>query len=225
MTLCPHCHVYIDEHLDRCPLCLKGMPACQKKEGCAPLYPEYRIKPANHSVVVKIWLFLSIISCSISFLVNMLTLETKPIFWCIYVISIVLYAWLLIRHTFLSKRNAGEKIVVQTIGSSLLLFIIDLNSGYEKWSVNIVIPVIIMVSIVCLAIFMAYKHHNWKAYLNWAIVDIILGFFPLLLFAVRLSDVFWTSAVSALFSILAITGLIIFAEKRFKAEVIRRFHL
>ncbi len=224
MTKCENCHVTLGGQLSRCPLCLKALQFESDHTG-ESLYPVYNNGIEKKNLKFKIFLFLSIVVCSILTLVNILTFQIAPILWFIYVLIIVIYLWIFIGHTIKSKRSIGSKILLQTLGASFLLFAIDLNSGYGKWSVNIVIPVIVMVGILFITFKMSTRKMQWNEYIGYTISMILVGFIPIILFLIGVSNILWPSAVAALFSVLAIVGMFIFADKRFKNEFIRRFHL
>lgn len=221
VTTCKNCHVELGEHLKKCPLCLRRIDAANQSD----LYPDYDYNDAIKSLKMKVFIFLTITFTSLCTLINVLTYKAAPVLWSVYVVSIVLYLWVLIGHTIISERNIGSKIHMQIFALSLLFFILDFNAGFERWSVNLVIPLIILLGTFLISLKMASEKMFVNAYLGYVMSIIVLGFIPILLYTFRVSTLFWPSSVVTLFSVLAIIGVYMFADKIFKAEFKRRFHL
>ncbi|MBO1004651.1 DUF6320 domain-containing protein [Pseudogracilibacillus auburnensis] len=221
MPTCKNCHVHLDKYLKKCPLCLRRMNHNYKSS----LYPDYNYNDARKNIKCKVFLFLTIIFTSVCTLINLLTIKKEPTLWFIYVLVIVFYLWVLIGHTIISRKNFGSKIHLQIFALSFLFLVIDLNSGFERWSVNIVIPIIILLGTFLISLKIATEKMFVNAYMGYVMSVIVVGFIPLILYAIGISTLFWPSSVVTLFSLLAIIGVYMFADKIFKAEFNRRFHL
>lgn len=223
MNKCEHCQVRVDEHLTKCPLCLKVInPHTEVTENS--LYPTYTHKVHTKSFLFKLGVFLSIATVSICALINILTLQHVGRLWFLYIAVTVLYLWLLIGHTILSKSRVGSKIFLQTIGTSIILYVIDFNSGHSRWSVNFVIPFLVMAATLFITWKVYTKKMLWNEYIGYTIAMIFLGFIPTILYLVGIANILWASASAALYSLLTIIGMFTFANKRFKNEFKRRFH-
>lgn len=221
MQKCINCNVELDQHLRKCPLCLRRINSTNQ----STIYPNYAYDTPEKSKRLRVLLFLTIIICSVSTLVNLLTLTVVPTFWFIYVIGIMVYGWVLVWHTIFSRKNLGSKIHMQIFALSFLLLVIDLNSGFHRWSVNIAIPVIISLAILMISIKMASEKIHFNNYIGYVMSAVVMGFIPLILYFTGVSSLFWPSSVTTMSSLLAIIGVYMFADKMFQAEFKRRFHL
>lgn len=221
VTKCINCNVELDKHLRKCPLCLRRINSTNQSD----IYPNYTYDTPAKSKKLRVLLFLTIIICSVSTLVNLLTLAVIPKLWFIYVIGIAIYVWVLTWHTIFSRKNLGSKIHMQIFALSFLLLVIDLNSGFHRWSVNIAIPVIISLAILMISIKMASEKMHFNNYIGYVMSAVVMGFIPLILYFAGVATLFWPSSVTTLSSLLAITGVYLFADKMFHAEFKRRFHL
>ncbi|WP_042470525.1 DUF6320 domain-containing protein [Bacillus ndiopicus] len=224
MNKCEKCKVTLDGQPLRCPLCLKVL-SYELNIPRQSLYPIYNNEVAKKSFISKLILCLSIISCSICMLINILIFKKDSTLSFIYVLVVIFCLLIPISHTIKSKRNIGSKIVSQTFGASLAFFVIDFNFGYERWSVNVFIPFIIIISILFSILKMLLEKKMMNEYFWYSLVMVFIGFIPMLLFALNVSNLIWPSAVAALLSTLAFVGNFIFAGKHFKDELIRRFHI
>ena len=65
---------------------------------------------------------------------------------------------------------------------------------------------------------------KWREYALYQFITIILGVLPVISVAARLVTTTWPSIVSAFYSGVTLLGMFIFADKKYKNELIKRFH-
>lgn len=223
MKKCLSCGVLVDDAHARCPLCQREFSA----PGTVPenpWYPRYTVveKERKSNLNLKIVAFLVLVVSSICIVINLLTGAGH--LWSLNVLSSILYAWLSVRHTILSKAHPGTKIIVQVFGISGLLFILNSMSGSARWSVNYVFPFLVIGATLLITILIISKKMRWKEYSGFMIALILLGFAPLIFYAFGLSQVLWTGVTAAMYAFLTLIGMLLFSEKGFKNELIRRLH-
>ena len=223
MKKCLSCGVIVDETHARCPLCRREFSAPDAiLEN--PWYPQYTLtKTARKNTLhKKVIGYLVLVICSICIVINLLSGANR--FWSIDVLSSVLYGWLLIRHTILSKVHPGAKILAQVFGISGLLFVLNMMTGSARWSVNYVFPFLVIGGTFLITIIIISKKTTWKEYIGHIITLILLGFAPLIFYVFGLSQVLWTGITAAMYAFLTLIGMLLFSDKGFKSELIRRFH-
>ncbi len=227
MKRCENCRVLLPDNQKNCPLCHRSLPGGPEETVLPnpdfPAYPQVQLKKFR-AVFFRIALFLSAAAGIVTLFINWMTWEQVPRLWSLFVIIPLLYLWLLVGNTILSRMPGGAKIILHTLGLSCVLLAMDLLTGYHRWSVNWAIPFLMVAATVLMTILVFARKLLWNAYIGYAITMIPLGFLPLLLYACKVSRVFWASAVPALCSLLALLAMAIFARKRFRSEVVRRFH-
>ena len=223
MNKCKQCGVFIDDNVSKCPLCSRniGEAAIELQNRWYPVYSMTDMPP-QVNFAKKVFSFISIAVVSICILINMLSGIKNP--WSLYVAGPIIYLQLLISNTILSKMSAGSKILLQISGVSGLLLMIDLLSGFHRWSVNIIMPFLIIVGTFLITVIIIKKQMLWNEYVGYIITMIFLGFLPVLLYLSGVATQLWASAVSALYSFLTLIGMLLFANKKFKNEMTRRFH-
>lgn len=221
---CDKCNVSVDENLKRCPLCQKSITDIDRKDENL-LYPKYKVDKQKGRLVFKYFLFMSIALASTTIFINLLTLKFYHELWFLYIVLAILYSWLLVRNTILSKMHTGAKILFQLFGISSILYIVDVNTGFNNWSVNYVLPFLLIGTTLLITIIVYTKKLLWSQYIGYAITAIFIGFIPIILYGLRVIDVFIPSAVSALYSILTLILMFVFSNKKFKDEFVRRFHI
>jgi hypothetical protein len=66
---------------------------------------------------------------------------------------------------------------------------------------------------------------KWREYMLFQFIITINGFIPVVLYWCRLTKFIWPGAFGALYSLITLTGMLIFANKQFKNELNKRFHV
>lgn len=223
MHKCSNCEVLIDENLISCPLC--GSIVSEKnKADLNRLYPDYETTGSYtwKNFISGFALFLAIAVITECLFVNLIT-NTRNL-WFLYVIGPVLYLLLSVNHTLLSKAHMGTKILFQVVGISSMLVMLDLLSGYYRWSVNIVIPLLFIMPILLITIIVFIKKKLWDDFVGYMMVFTFLGFMPIVLYSVGVSDSIWASAASASYALLTMVVMFLLPGRNFKNEFKRRFY-
>ncbi|WP_317890844.1 DUF6320 domain-containing protein [Paenibacillus arenilitoris] len=169
------------------------------------------------------WLaFIVLVVISLSVLID--TMGGSDVWWSLYLIPCVLYVWLFIRHTLMSRSHLGAKIVVHLLGLSGMLFWINVVVGTNYWSTGYVIPFLVMTATLLITVICSTRKMRWREFAGYLLTLILLGFIPLLLYTVGMSHVLWTAVGSALYALLTFGGMWLLADKGFRKEMKRRLH-
>jgi len=221
MNQCHNCGVWVKN--TTCPLCHRGVADSFSIEKDAyPTYPTVN-EGKKHKTIVKVALFITISLISIALVVNILTPSHN--IWFVYFVSIIFYVFISFYHTILSSSHIGEKILVQLICLSSLLVWLTILSGGGKWALNYMVPFLVDAAILLITVITIRKRMSWRSYVGFILSMILIGFVPVLLYIVGIVTVLWPSIITALYSFLTFTGMLIFSDTTFKSELLRRFHL
>lgn len=112
LNYCENCHVYVDNALDRCPLCgehLSDSPT--PNEMYAPVRPQTR--GDRRSFYQDLLIFLTLVFVLGAVVINMLTWDGVP--WFLAVATPILYMWILVKTCF-SEYLFGTKVLLQLAG-------------------------------------------------------------------------------------------------------------
>jgi len=222
MKYCSDCRVKIDDGLSKCPLCLRIISPSSNSYNSE--YPTYHIMD---NTILEFWskvlLFLFISISSITIFLNLFFWRGYP--WFILVISSLFYIWILIKNTIVGRSHFGTKVIIQLFGISILLFTIDVLQNGISWSLNYVIPFLIILSNFIITVKIMSKKIKWRDYSVFLIILIILGFVPIIFFGFKLINILWPSALAALYTFLTFMGFFIFSFKRFNRELLKIFHI
>jgi hypothetical protein len=238
MKYCGKCNVNVNTDSQKCPLCSmllsegktqgynensleNSMPdAC----GDGSKYP----KPDSDAVdrynfVFRLFLFISIVIGSTCLMINLLTYS--GVLWSMYVIGTMLYIWIIIAYPLFVKRKIGHIIVISAISTSIYLYSLQLATRTKGWGLSYAIPFLFIASTLMITFIILLRRLKWKEYSTYQTIMVLLGFLPVILCITGLVTPIWPSVLSAFYSFLTLTGMFIFVDKKYKNELIKRFHL
>ncbi|ODJ51625.1 hypothetical protein BFR40_06370 [Brochothrix thermosphacta] len=223
MTKCIRCHVNIAEQHLHCPLCGHSL---KEEKSAQTTYPDYTIhyKKVNRISKEKIFLFLSISVVMVALTINLLTLNLNSVFWSVIVGFGIFYLWIVIKGTLLAKNHIGKRLLYHYIWLALFFFVIDLCLGFEQWSTNYTIPLLGMGATFLMTLIALWKRSLWQDDIGYIFAMFFINLCPMLLFIFNLSSVIWPTIATMVYSLITIIGMIIFSDKQFKAELVKRFH-
>ena len=105
MKKCPNCKVKFKTNRLSCPFChkiLEDIPGDNNYQE----YPKYQQEITPKRIPLKICIFLSLIAIFVTILINFLTLNKEnPKYWFAIVIGGLIFLWILVGVTIISKNN------------------------------------------------------------------------------------------------------------------------
>lgn len=222
MNQCKNCGVWVESLT--CPLCHRGI-ADPTSTTEVRSYPDYQnvSQHKKNAFASKLAIFIAVSIVSVCLLINLLL--TPNTLWVIYVAAFVLYLLVTCNHTILSSSHLGGKILAQLISLSGLLMLTNVISGGGRWSVNYIVPFLVVAATLLVNIIILRKRMRWRAYVGFIVTMIVIGFLPILLYAAGIATAIWPSAITALYALLTLFGMLLFSDNTFKTDLVRRFHL
>ena len=222
MKHCDNCKVDINTNKNYCPLCYGEIEG----ENCQDLiYKTKDMEPRifkHRLLTTKIFLFISLCATIICMFVNFIT--TPKVLWSLIVAFSVLYVWILVRHTIISRRNFFEKILFQFLGISSVLLLSNIISGGGAWFWNYVLPSVALVTtIVTLILCFSFskKGHLASFFLLFILMLIMSG----ILLLAKIDTFKLLSQINIVFNTLNILGILIFNFKGLKKSFTKNFNL
>jgi len=222
MKYCKQCKVSCLDHVDRCPLC--DAPFDQEPINSEDSrYPDLELSPKSYNIVKRIFYFVTAVIATLSIGLDLWI--DDEITWSLISLAIVLYSWTVVYHAIRNNIHIASKIFVQALSGSLFIFFIDRLTGFDGWSVNYVIPQILILANVGIFILMMINRMVLREFLFYQLAMTIIGFIPIFLILGDIVTRPLTSFVSIAISAVILLGTIIFGDKTVKSELIRRFHV
>ncbi len=238
MKYCEKCGVKVNTSMQKCPLCsmlLIEDSAADADEMVCTCQPPHIVEDISkypeaeeghgrrYNFVFRFILFISVVVASTSLLINLLTYSGN--LWSLYVVGTLLYAWIAVGYPLFSRKKIGRIIVLNSIVTSIYVFALELATNTKGWGLTYVTPFIFIAATLMITFIIFLKRLKWREYTIYQTIMVIMGFLPVVFCLTGLVTSVLPSILSAFYSFLTLAGMFIFADKKYKDELIKRFHL
>ena len=234
MKYCCKCNVKVNTDMQKCPLCSMVLSVCKTSDNNpVPLstcdvdvekYPKPDAGVADkYNFVFRLLFFITVVIGSTCLLINLL--YYSGVLWSLYVIGTMLYLWITVAYPLFVKRKIGHIIVITTLSTSIYLYSLELATRTSGWGLSYVTPFLFIAATLMITFIIFLRRLKWREYSIYQTIMVILGFLPVVFCITGLVTPIWPSVLSAFYSFLTLAGMFIFADKKYKNELIKRFHL
>lgn len=188
------------------------------------LYPQIR-NTNKSNFTIKLLSVISIIVSIICVIVNICT-STKYL-WCLLVIVGIIYSWITVLYSIHRNVNIGSNVTIQALAISGLTLCIDFILGYKGWSINIAIPIIIMVANVTILILTFVSVSRYYKYAVYQLIIFVLSIIPLIIYyifdGVIVKPIFMI--ISSSIAVFTFISSLVLCGKNIMEELDRRLHM
>ena len=226
MKTCPHCHIQIGGNAAYCPLCQNRLTGTDD----APWWPVITSPQRRAALVFKIVSFLALAGNVVAAAFDFLLIEEPHTHWSLLMLGWVL-AGLLVLHMLLRRRYNGPRLAFQLllIVSAMIIFT-DWFNGYTGYSLDLVVPVLCSITLVCNFIFAFLRTRFTENGLVYMLLNIGVGILPYLLLVFRVGtgsidghSIPWV--ICLIISAITFLGLVIFQGRALRSEIEKRLHM
>ncbi len=185
------------------------------------LYPQ-NLNPYKSNFGIKIAIGISIIIAFILVLINRLT--TPDIHWAGLANAGIIYIWVTVIYSISKNTNIAMHVLIQAIAISILSIYIDYKTGFKQWSINISIPIIIMIANVTMFILTIISH---KKYIRYAICQLAICVFSCIPFYFMYEHLIANKILSIIAIAISFINFLLticLCAKDMKDAIIRNFH-
>ena len=222
MKTCEKCGVTIGAERTFCPLC-QGKLSGEAEPGQEEIFPNLPSYYRQYHLFFRILIFSSITAGAVSLLINIL-LPTK-IWWSLIVIAGIACMWLILATAIKKRHNITKGVLYLAVILCICVGVIDYLTGFYRWSVNYVIPVLFLFAMFAIVILARVLHSRPEDYLIYLIVNGLFGLIPLLFLLTGWATFRWPSLCCILVSFLSLAGIFVFSKMDPKAELKKRLHI
>ena len=223
MKHCKICDVDVDTFKNYCPLCYGSLEEKSEKNNAEmfDLNSKKQLSKAK-SLVVKTFLLISIIVTVVCGYINYQT-QTKP--WSVIVALSILYLWVLVAHTIMSKSTVFRKVLYEVVSVGAILFASNRFFSNTEWFTNFVFPGLALLTAFVM-LFVVFCSKNRKEYVfGFFRVDVLLILASILLLAFKTDDFKLINQINIIVQSIISLAYLIFAGKTIKTQASRKFHL
>ena len=186
------------------------------------IYPK-KLSSKKGDLVFKILLFSSVLLGIILFVINKLTTPNIP--WATLTNAGIIYVWITVYYSIKKNINIAGHVLVQAIAISLLTVYIDYELGFEKWSINISVPIIIMIANVTMLVLTIVSHKKFIKYAIYQLIIVLFSMIPVILMSENIIENKVLSIIASGISILNLILTLFLCAKDVKAAIVRKFHI
>ena len=186
------------------------------------IYPK-KIKSKKINKFLKIFTYSLILASILLVIINKLT--TPNIYWSVLCIFGFIYTNITVRYSMTKTRNIAGHVMIQTILLAILVIFIDYRIGYIGWSINMAIPILIMISNIAMFIItiISYKHYGKYAVSQLVIVLLSLSIIYLVYKGYAKANILIN--ISVMISIVNFLVSLVLCHRDFKEEIIKKFNI
>lgn len=223
MGKCNRCNVWIEDKTIICPLCNNVLEQ-QGKENKQTMYPDVRLRTKLFQVIGRIYIIIAILLESLLVIINTLTFSGH--WWSVICGGVFVYLFIVLNF-FVDNSNYGHvlKIAMQAICIVLITILIDFVIGYSGWSVDYVMPSVIILVNLAIIILMIVNNENWQSYISLQITMMLFGLIGIILYQFDLIQKPILMFIAFLSSVVIFLGTILIGDKKAWNELKRKFHI
>lgn len=220
MKYCKNCNVEIVGKRKICPLCQGHLTGDKPQD---EVFPRISFIYREYSTFFKVMLLISIIAASISVAVNIMLPQSGA--WSLFVLGGLGSVWVSIITAINKRKNIPKNIVYQVMTISVIVLLWDVLMGWKGWSINYVIPFVCFFAMLSMAVISKVRKLHIEDYILYIIIDGLFGIVPAVFIIIGFLDVLYPSLICIVTSVISLSTIIIFEDKRLIAEMRRRLHL
>ncbi len=223
MKYCSLCKVCIDTNKNFCPLCHNALLDDENKSPQTfPNFSKEKDIKKSKKTVTKIFLILSLAITIACICINVLT---KTIAWSVTVALGLVYLWVLVAHTIISRDTPFKKVLFQLIAIIAFLVSTNIIFGGNAWLTNYVYPSIAMMVTVILSmvVFCSKKRKNLLFSFFCIFILMALASVAFLIFKIDTYKII--NVINLVVQAFVLFAYLLFAHKIIISEASRKFHI
>ena len=220
MKHCDKCNVNVKGNRTTCPLCQAVLSGETEGKEIFPVIPTIY---TEHSLFFKILVFLSILAAVTSATINVI-LPQKG-WWSLFVIAGIVCMWLIIFAAAKRRKNIIKNIFFQVVFISVLAILWDVLSGWNRWSVEFVIPILCVSATIAISIIAKVMNLYFEDYIVYVMLNALFSIISIILLLSGVIHIILPSLVCIAANIVSMSALMIFEGGSLIGELKRRLHL
>ena len=186
------------------------------------IYPK-KIKAKKSDKIIKILICVSVGIAILLLIINKITTPRIP--WAALVNSGIIYAWITVMYSIKRNVNIAGHILLQVIAISMLTAYIDYKLGWKAWSINIAIPIMIMIANITMLVLTIISHKKYIKYAIYQLVIVIFSMLPVVLINEHLIEHKVLSMTASGICFINFIVCLVLCTKDIKEAIIRKFHI
>lgn len=186
------------------------------------IYPQ-KLNSKKGELIIKIAIAISITIGISLIIINKLV--TPHIHWAGFCNAGIIYVWVTVLYSINKNINIAGHVLIQAIAISILTIYIDYKIGFKAWSINIAIPIVIIIANITMLILTIVSHKKYIKYAIYQLVIIAISLLPILFVYENWVQEKTLSIIASGISILNFILTLALCSRDIKEVIIRKFHV
>lgn len=186
------------------------------------IYPQ-KLNSKKSNLILKIGVLMSVFIAILLIVINKLTTPRIP--WAAIANGGIIYAWIVLFYSIRKNINIAGHVLLQTIAISLLTIYIDYELKFKGWSIDIVVPILVIISNITMLVLTIVSHKDFIKYAIYQLLIVLFSLLPIILVTENMVQNKTLSIVASGISILNLGLSLILCARDVKEAVIRKFHM
>ena len=186
------------------------------------IYPQ-KLNSKKSNLILKIGVLMSVFIAILLIVINKLTTPRIP--WAAIANGGIIYAWIVLFYSIRKNINIAGHVLLQTIAISILTIYIDYELKFKGWSIDIVVPILVIISNITMLVLTIVSHKEFIKYAIYQLLIVLFSLLPIILVTENMVQNKTLSIVASVISILNLGLSLILCAKDVKEAVIRKFHM
>lgn len=186
------------------------------------IYPK-KLNSKKSDLILKSCMLMSIFIAIVLTIINKVGTPKVP--WAALANGGIVYIWITVIYAMNRNINIAGHVLLQTIAISLLTVYIDYNLVFKGWSMNIAIPILIIIANITMFVLTIVSHKKYIKYAIYQLMIVIISLIPVIFMYENLITNKILSITAIGISILNLILTLILCAKDMKEAIIRKFHM
>ena len=186
------------------------------------LYPQ-KMNSKKSNLILKFSISISIITAILLLIINKYTTPDIP--WAAFTNAGIIYVWIVVFYSIYKNINIAGHVLLQIIAISILTIFIDNGLGYKGWSINLAIPILIIISNITMLVLTIVNYNRFVKYAIYQLIIVLFSMLPIIFIKENIVQNKTLSILSSAISMLNLVISLILCTKDIKEAIIRKFHI
>jgi len=186
------------------------------------IYPQ-KLSSKKGEIVLKVLLGVSIAIGLILIIINKFT--TPDLHWAALANCGIIYTWITVMYSIKRGTNVAGHVLIQTIAISAVMLYIDDRIGFIGWSINIAIPIILIIANATMLILTIVTRKNYIKYAIYQVMIVLISLISIWFIIDKVVSLKILSNIASMVSILNSLISLILCFKDVKEALVRKFHM
>lgn len=226
MKRCEKCKVTVNSNKKQCPVCFDELEVIEDVKEQDLIYAtakQYDNVSGKNVFLNNLFIFLTITILSVSIFINFMTDPT--VLWSLVVGISLVYLWILIKHTIISKRGVFEKVLFQFLGILGVILATNYVSGGQDWFWNFVVPSAGIATTTVLAMVLLINSKRSDFALSFLLMSFIIIAISATVLLIDADSFRLLNLINLLYSGLFALAILIFGFKTIKRSFHKTMHI